>query len=74
MSKKHNMHGYDESESNEIAILGSRFAHIGSGVDESPKRHRTRHDSDAWYDKASKRKSFRPREKAQRDKKFLTLM
>ena len=69
MSKKHNMHGYDESDSDsdELAILGSRFAHIGSGTDESPKRHRTRYDSDGWDDRAPKRKSFRPREKALRD-------
>lgn len=67
MSKKHDMNSYDESDSEELAILGSRFAHIGSDAD-SPKRHRTRHESDAWYERAPKRKSFRPREKAHRDK------
>lgn len=70
MSKKHNMHGYDESDSDELAMLGSRFAHIGSGDDDSPKRHRTKHYGDAWYDKAPKRKSFRPREKALRDENY----
>lgn len=67
MSKKHFTNGYDESEADDLAILGSRFAHIASDMD-SPKLHRARHDNDAGDDRSPKRKSFRPREKMQRDR------
>ena len=76
MSKKQNMNGSDESDiddledfsdPDELEILGSRFARIASGP-ESEKLHRARHDDDAWHEKSSKRKSFRPREKIHRDK------
>jgi hypothetical protein len=76
VSKKQNTEDYDDSEVGELdddsesdglEILGSRFARIASGP-ESEKLHRAHHDYDGWEEQASRRKSFRPREKLHRDK------
>jgi hypothetical protein len=67
VSKKNDMDNFDDAESDDLAMLGSRFLRVASGM-ESEKIHRARHDSDARDERAPKRKSFRPREKVSRDK------
>lgn len=69
MSKKHQVNSIDDADDadgDDFAILGSRFARLAS-EENSQKFHRARHDSDAWDERATKRKSFRPREKTHRD-------
>jgi hypothetical protein len=65
------MNSNDESESDsepdDLAMLGSRFARVATGLDDG-KIHRARHDHDARDERSPKRKSFRPREKLNRDK------
>ena len=57
----------DDSESDELQILGSRLARIASGP-VSEKLHRAHRDNDTWDEQSSKRKSLRHREKTHRDK------
>lgn len=66
VSRKNDMNDFDDYEADDYAILGSRYARIASGAG-SQKFHRTRHDSDAGYEQAPKRKSFRTREKLHHD-------